>query len=171
MQISTTGNWRPAFDERVLAFERAFPLPATLPRPDIVYLFSNNKRTHHLALQIFISLINVQLFSILFVVFIESYHYNSFEFNLEIFLFPFMFSSQWYSHRCVYIKYDIYVVISERKMPPKTPTKGSKIISKQAKSGTSKAGASVEKKGNKRKRSYFFSNTTKYSFDLVILNR
>lgn len=33
----TTGNWRPAFEERVFAFERAFPLPATFPRPDIAY--------------------------------------------------------------------------------------------------------------------------------------
>ncbi len=42
-------------------------------------------------------------------------------------------------------------------MPPKpTPSKGSKIISKQSKSGTSKTGASVEKKGNKRKRLYLF---------------
>ena len=33
----TTGNWRPAFDERVFDFVRAFPLPATFPRPDIVF--------------------------------------------------------------------------------------------------------------------------------------
>ena len=39
-------------------------------------------------------------------------------------------------------------------MPPKTPTKGSKIIKKQSKSNASKSGADGEKKSNKRKRSY-----------------
>ncbi len=35
----TTGNWRPARDERVLALARALPLPAVFPRPDIVFWF------------------------------------------------------------------------------------------------------------------------------------
>ncbi len=48
-------------------------------------------------------------------------------------------------------------------MPPKTPTKGSKIISKQSKSGASKTSASTDKKPNKRKRSYLFLN-----FDIYV---
>jgi hypothetical protein len=39
-------------------------------------------------------------------------------------------------------------------MPPKTPSKGTKIISKQSKSGASKSAASTDKKSNKRKRLY-----------------
>ena len=39
-------------------------------------------------------------------------------------------------------------------MPPKTPSKGTKIISKQTKGGVSKSGTSTEKKGIKRKRMY-----------------
>ncbi len=41
-------------------------------------------------------------------------------------------------------------------MPPKTPSKGSKIISKQSKSSSSKSVASTDKKSNRRKRSYLF---------------
>jgi len=37
-------------------------------------------------------------------------------------------------------------------MPPKTPSKGSKIISKQSKGSASKVAASTEKKSHKRKR-------------------
>jgi hypothetical protein len=43
-------------------------------------------------------------------------------------------------------------------MPPKTPSKGSKIISKQTKGSASKSTASTEKKNNKRKRKYLFYN-------------
>ncbi len=39
-------------------------------------------------------------------------------------------------------------------MPPKTPSKGSKIISKQTKGNASKSSAPTEKKSHKRKRMY-----------------
>lgn len=41
---------------------------------------------------------------------------------------------------------------TSNKMPPKTPSKGSKMIAKPTKTSASKSGASVEKKSNKRKR-------------------
>lgn len=37
-------------------------------------------------------------------------------------------------------------------MPPKTPSKGSKMISKPTKGSTSKSSANVDKKSNKKKR-------------------
>ncbi|CAF1642804.1 unnamed protein product, partial [Adineta ricciae] len=46
---------------------------------------------------------------------------------------------------------------TKNKMPPKTPTKGSKIMKKQSKSNASKSGADVEKKSNKRKRKETYS--------------
>ena len=49
-------------------------------------------------------------------------------------------------------------------MPPKTPTKGSKIISKQTKTSGSKSGATTEKKNNKRKRKYLFYSRMIYLF-------
>jgi hypothetical protein len=51
-------------------------------------------------------------------------------------------------------------------MPPKTPTKGSKIISKQTKGNASKSGASTEKKSNKRKRMYLSSTFLTYLFNI-----
>ncbi|CAF2595786.1 unnamed protein product [Rotaria sp. Silwood2] len=42
-------------------------------------------------------------------------------------------------------------------MPPKTPSKGSKMISKQTKGSASKSSATTEKKSNKRKRKETYS--------------
>ncbi|CAF1191982.1 unnamed protein product [Rotaria sp. Silwood1] len=42
-------------------------------------------------------------------------------------------------------------------MPPKTPSKGSKMITKQTKGSTSKSSATTEKKSHKRKRKETYS--------------
>jgi hypothetical protein len=52
-------------------------------------------------------------------------------------------------------------------MPPKTPSKGSKIISKQSKTSASKSTASTEKKSNKRKREYFSANFYKIRISFI----
>ncbi len=55
-------------------------------------------------------------------------------------------------------------------MPPKPlPSKGSKIMSKQLKSGTSKTGASADKKTNKRKRMFLSEIFIKIC--ILLLNR
>jgi hypothetical protein len=49
-------------------------------------------------------------------------------------------------------------------MPPKTPSKGSKIISKPTKGTASKSGATAVKKSNKRKRMSSFDTFINYVF-------
>lgn len=121
MMQHTTGNCRPAFEERVLALARALPLPETFPRPDIFYCFVKrltwmwNEIVFECMLRPMTVLslyrhMNVQLSSVWLVdsnqsktrSFVTCHSNNHKISDILYWRIRFSFCDQWWTNRCVY---------------------------------------------------------------------